>query len=453
MTSETPQTPPPAQPRRTATFQPLATMHNNSAHTAQSCSSLLRECEMFQMLSKEKLELLANHMEYKILPKNHVLLKQGQASDRFFLLESGDIRRKNMDPTTGKSHHVEYLIKAKSINSMKVISGDPVYATTQCKSDQCRVFEMQRDVFLDLLRKNPDMTLKISEALCLEIRRGSKKYATPMLEQQQQDVNIPAVSIAAGIESYYRSAMNALLNARLTGVRSELFPNMHIQVPTRISYICGFKILRAQFDERVDAEGWTYPQLVRLGTTLAPGIIMTPISSVLEATNAGHLNPEPMATRWMRGVVPRAGREIIFGVGLNQMSDYFEERAMPYVGDDNMLANAAGSLMAGVVSGYLSHVPHNLSTLKLLHPEQSYGQLYQSFVDKSVPKLLGSFVENWPPVARAVARNCLATLFPRGVMIRTTQIVGSFIILNGTINFLQQREYHKIREAVGTGVV
>lgn len=27
---------------------------------------------------------------------------------------------------------------------------------------------------------------------------------------------------------------------------------------------------------------------------------------------------------------------------------------------------AAGSMMAGVVAGYLSHIPHNVSTLKLL---------------------------------------------------------------------------------------
>jgi len=41
----------------------------------------------------------------------------------------------------------------------------------------------------------------------------------------------------------------------------------------------------------------------------------------------------------------------------------------------DILANALGSLMAGVTAGYLSHVPHNMSTLKLLSPNKSYGQL------------------------------------------------------------------------------
>jgi hypothetical protein len=77
---------------------------------------------------------------------------------------------------------------------------------------------MSRTDFLGLLQKKPQVATKIAEGLCEEIRTGSRKYTTPLLEQQsKQDVNIPAVSIAAGIESYYRSALNAVLNARLTG--------------------------------------------------------------------------------------------------------------------------------------------------------------------------------------------------------------------------------------------
>jgi hypothetical protein len=229
---------------------------------------------------------------------------------------------------------------------------------------------MKRDIFLGVLQQHPDMALSISEALCEEIRKGSRKYATPMLElTQPQDVNLPAVSIAAGIESYYRSALNALLNARLTGVKAEFFPNMHVQVPTRISYICGFKVLRARLDEHVEqADNYAMPNAIRWGAAIAPGVIMTPISSILEASNAGHMNSESMRTRWMRGVMPRGGREIVFGLGLNQMSDYFEERVQQWTGGDGMVANALGSLIAGVVSGYLSHVPHNLSTFKLLEP-------------------------------------------------------------------------------------
>jgi hypothetical protein len=427
-------------------------MKNYVKHDPDTCKQLLEGCEMFQKVPPSGLTEIANKMKYRMLDRNEILLTQGDVSDRFFLLESGDVRRVFKDLELVRSHNVEYEIKANSIGSMRIMEGTPVYSTVKCVSDSCKVFEMHRDDFLKLLKQKPELTLNIAEGLCQEIRRGSRKYQTPLLQQRQQEVNIPAVSIAAGIESYYRSALNSKLNARLTGVTSQLFPNMAIQVPTRISYICGFKALRAFLDERIDPDIYEYPTAIRLATVVSPGIIMTPISSLLEASNAGHLNSEPMYKRWMRGLVPRGGREIVFGVGLNQMSDYFEERVQPYYPDNAIMANAIGSVMAGVVSGYFSHVPHNLSTFKLMEPDKPYGELYKMFVDKSVPPAVDRRVAAWPPAAKSMTRSIVATLFPRGLAIRTTQIIGSFIILNGTINLLQMREWNKIERAV-TGIL
>jgi len=81
-------------------------------------------------------------------------------------------------------------------------------------------------------------------SLSKEVRQQTKHMRTPFLEQHAKDFNVPATALAAGMESYYRSALNTLINARLTGVRGALFPNMHIQVPTRIVYITGLKVRR-----------------------------------------------------------------------------------------------------------------------------------------------------------------------------------------------------------------
>jgi hypothetical protein len=117
---------------------------------------------------------------------------------------------------------------------MKVLSGDPVFATVKCVSEECAVFEMMRQDLLDLLKGKPEIATEIAKSLCETVRTGTRKYQTPLLEQQQQEINVPAVAIAAGIESYYRSALNAILNTSLTGVKADFFPNMHIQVPTRM---------------------------------------------------------------------------------------------------------------------------------------------------------------------------------------------------------------------------
>lgn len=472
---------------------------------------------MFHRLSPSQIATLASHMQLRTLGRNETLLTQGQPSESFFLLAKGAVRREFLDPETGKSHNVEFEIKAKSINSMRVLSGDPIHATVKCMGDHlhhnkgpemtntnnnsnnnnnhsgssaaavatatataatattiaiprrthtanptsssCELYEMPRQRLLQLLHARPDIAIQIGSSLSDEVRTSSKKYATPLLEQKQQQLDVTAVMIAAGIESYYRSALNAQINRVLTGVKGEWFPNMHIQVPVRIAYIAGFKGLRTLLDNRVDADTYTSAQTnwIRLGMALAPGVLMTPVSSLLEASNAGHLNNEPMTTRWMRGISARCGREVIFGLGLNQLSDYLEERWQTVLGRGKtspILANAAGSISAGVISGYLSHVPHNLSTYKLLEPRRSYGELYRMFVNKSVPPSLDRSIQQWDvsPKLQQAARYTAATLFPRGLVVRTVQIVGSFMILNGTINYLQLREHQRLHRANTTGV-
>ena len=78
--------------------------------------------------------------------------------------------------------------------------------------------------------------------------------------------------------------------------------------------------IRSFMDKNLRPEEWRFPTVVRWTEVLAPGLLMTPVSSVLEASNAGHSNPEPLVRRWTRGVMWRGMREIIFAAGLNQVS-------------------------------------------------------------------------------------------------------------------------------------
>lgn len=51
--------------------------------------------------------------------------------------------------------------------------------------------------------------------------------------------------------------------------------------------------------------------------------------------------------------------------------------------------------------------------------------------------LIPSFI---PQAIRPVMNVAVACLFPRGCIVRTTQIIGSFILLNGAIHLLQKQE-------------
>ncbi|KAI0563796.1 Cyclic nucleotide-binding-like protein [Gracilaria domingensis] len=337
---------------------------------------------------------------------------------------------------------------APTISELHVTAGDPLFASAKCVTRSCTAYAMSRADFRAHLQRSPALSTQVIESLSDDVLSKTRQFRTPLLSQRANEINLSAVAVASVVESYYRSALNALLNRRLSGISAPLFPNMHVQVPARVLYITGFKSLRAILDRDIDPDRWnTHPArvAVRFGKTIAPGVIMTPISSILEASNAGHVNSEPLLRRSLHGSVPRLGREVVFGVGLNQLSDYMEERYRP-LAPNALAANMAGSLTAGVVSGYLSHVPHNLSTYKLLKPQQSYSELFTLFVDKSVPEHL--IPAALPQSVVPAARVALACLFPRGVLIRTVQICGSFAILNGIILVIETDSRNRITKAM-----
>lgn len=370
---------------------------------------------------------------------NDYVVVQNQNMDYFYVLASGQTRRLRL----GRDG-VERVLQDKdpTIGALTVTSGQPIYASARCVSQICTVYALSREHFRNHVAKAPRFATTIIESLSEQLHVQSREFRTPLLAHRSSDINFPAVAVAATTESYYRSALNAMLNRQLTGNPNiSLFPSMHVQVPARISYITGFKALRVLIDRNVDTSQWPESKapLVRVATTVAPGIIMTPVASVLEACNAGPVNPEPLLQRCLRGVFPRAGREIVFGVGLNQLSDYFDERCRAF-GLNAIVSNTAGSVLAGIAAGYFSHVPHNISTLRLMQPHLSYTEIFQSLKDKSIPEhAVPKFI---PPRFSNAFRSVWACVCPKGVLTRTVQICGSFAILN-TIIFLIESDYRR----------
>ncbi len=64
------------------------------------------------------------------------------------------------------------------------------------------------------------------------------------------------------------------------------------------------------------------------------------------------------------------------------MSDYWTERVPEQLITSAPLRAASGSLIAGVISGYMSHVPHNMATMKLLDPSKSYWTHFRQFANR-----------------------------------------------------------------------
>eukprot|EP00051_Salpingoeca_urceolata_P009329 m.113644 g.113644 ORF g.113644 m.113644 type:complete len:455 (-) comp16254_c5_seq1:170-1534(-) len=386
---------------------------------------LLRGSPLLTWCCDHSLDRLAADMTNVEYQTNDRIVSQDCPQHDMLFLRSGVVQQ-NMKMHDGRVKVLNNEDSQKFFNNFFAMRGEPARATLVCLKGPCRFAVLPGSTFSELVRTDGNFAEETLYSVSRYLRRTDEGFVTPFLEQESVKPQWIPVTLAASIESFYRSALQSFLNFRLTGTKSAMFPQMHVQIPTRIVYINGFKILRHYIDTNCDAEQYAPNQnLARLGFAVAPGVIMTPMSSVLEACNA-HLNPEPLWRRLFRGYVPRCLREVIFGIGLNQMSDFFEER-VPKEVTSEALRTAMGSVFAGVVSGYLSHVPHNLSTMKLMTPSKSYGRIFREFAQKSADRLPPTFP------ARARVGAVLAVVAPVGVHVRTAQVVGSFVILNGFI--------------------
>ena len=92
------------------------------------------------------------------------------------------------------------------------------------------------------------------------------------------------------------------------------------------------------------------------------------------------------------------------------------------------MRNLAGSLVAGCLAGYLSHIPHNLSTLKLLDPKTSYSQHFRGLRKPYEESLKVAMPNMRSPRLRTGMSTFLTVVLPKGSLIRTSKFSNDSIL-------------------------
>mmetsp|Transcript_1456 Transcript_1456/g.5201 ORF Transcript_1456/g.5201 Transcript_1456/m.5201 type:complete len:541 (+) Transcript_1456:121-1743(+) len=108
-----------------------------------------------------------------------------------------------------------------SFGTLHCLGALPAFATTTAVTPGV-AWRLSQEELMAAMRSPPessgDFVVDVASGLCAEIFRMSESYApTPLFDQPPKRVNVAAVSVAAAFESYYRSTMNTILNARLLG--------------------------------------------------------------------------------------------------------------------------------------------------------------------------------------------------------------------------------------------
>jgi len=189
------------------------------------CSS----ATMFRSMNPENLLKVVHQMEAVTVPHGEVVLRQGEPTKRCFVLSKGECQRTRVQ-SDGQTHIIEETGRMV-FASLHLINEDPSFSTVTCKSETCHFYSLTSNKFNDVLQEHPDVAKEVIVSLSREVRRGITINRTPLLEQHPKRLKLPFLvySVAAGIESFYRSALNTTLNLHLAGQKPtsilQLFPN------------------------------------------------------------------------------------------------------------------------------------------------------------------------------------------------------------------------------------
>jgi CRP-like cAMP-binding protein len=138
----------------------------------------LKNVPLFEDFSDEELEKLLVISKEKTYPKDAVIFQKGDLGNFFFLICSGRVKV-IIETEEGKEGILSILYPTEFFGEMSLLDGEPRSATVVAL-EETRVIIIERNDFLILLYKHPELALKILKTLSLRLRKANRQIETLM---------------------------------------------------------------------------------------------------------------------------------------------------------------------------------------------------------------------------------------------------------------------------------
>ncbi len=128
----------------------------------------LRACPLFAGLPAEDLERMAGISVIKTLDKNEFLFREGQPSAGFYVVQHGSVNIHRVN-AAGKEHVIHVFRTGDSFAeaTLAMPGGYPANARAL---ESTRVLLVQRNEFIALLRRHPELALRLVASMSLRLR-------------------------------------------------------------------------------------------------------------------------------------------------------------------------------------------------------------------------------------------------------------------------------------------
>ena len=124
---------------------------------------LLREVPLFTELDQRGLEEVARLAREVDYPEGHVLMREGEVAERFYVIVDGTVRVER-DGVTLRS-----MVRGGFLGEIALLDHGPRTASAVCATP-CRVLAIEHGGFDDLMERFPDIRGRVLAALARRIR-------------------------------------------------------------------------------------------------------------------------------------------------------------------------------------------------------------------------------------------------------------------------------------------
>lgn len=123
--------------------------------------NILKKIPLMEELNEEDHREVIKHITLELFPANHVVFKEGDPGDSFFIIKTGMVRVYHPADAPENEKEVAMLGDNDFFGEMALISEKPRNASTKTVEEtQC--FKLLKDDFIQLVSSNPNMASRIS---------------------------------------------------------------------------------------------------------------------------------------------------------------------------------------------------------------------------------------------------------------------------------------------------
>jgi len=135
----------------------------------------LEQSEIFKNIKAADLDLIAQKARAQSFTNNEIIVGEGEPSDRLFLITNGIVAVKKVRKS-GPDQVFAYLLRGNTFGEVGILENKPRSATVSAISN-VDVLVFEREDFLNILRRFPEVSIALSKLLGYYLTESNKRLS------------------------------------------------------------------------------------------------------------------------------------------------------------------------------------------------------------------------------------------------------------------------------------